>query len=225
MLHGIRRILATLVFVLLMLGMDTNARAQQTPMTITYGQTIQGSLDATDPPLPDGRYDEYIFQAEAGRSYVITVKSDTFAVWVNLFFEGFLVQAAFVAQPGDQVQFSGTLEQPGPYTITVTDFEVDGLGPYTLTLSEGQPPGPPPPGDPGGQQNVGGLATFTCDTVSCPGGERIDSALPGIGDLVSCKWNCATFENVPNRFVNLGFFRPSGSCWELQSQSVSNGIC
>jgi hypothetical protein len=77
----------------------------------------------------------------------------------------------------------------------------------------------------GEEQNVGGLATFTCDTVSCPGADRIDSAVPGFGDLVSCTWDCATFENVPNRFVNISFFRPSSGCWELQSSSVTDGIC
>lgn len=137
MLHGIRRILATLVFVLLMLGMNINARAQQMPMTITYEQTIQGSLDATDPTFEDGsHYDEYIFQAEAGKSYVITVKSDTFSAYVELSFgEGFL-QGAFVGQPGAQVQFSGILAQLGQYTILVSSFEAAALGSYTLTLSE-----------------------------------------------------------------------------------------
>lgn len=137
MTHGIRRILAILVFVLLMLGMNTNARAQQTPMPITYEQTIQGSLDATDPALEDGsHYDAYIFQAEAGKSYVITVKSDTFAAWSDLIFGEGLLQAAFVAQPGAQVQFSGILPQLGQYTIIVSSVEVAALGSYTLTLSE-----------------------------------------------------------------------------------------
>jgi hypothetical protein len=146
MLHGIRRVFATLVFVLLMLGMNTNARAQQTPMTITYEQTIPGSLDATDPTFEDGsHYDEYIFQAEAGKSYEITVKSDTFAAWVELIFgEGFL-QVAFVGQPGAQVQFSGILEQLGQYSILVSSLGARVLGPYTLTLSERQPPAVPPP--------------------------------------------------------------------------------
>ena len=137
MFHGIRRILATLVFVLLMLGMNTNARAQQMPMTIIYEQTIQGSLDATDPMFEDGsHYDEYIFQANAGKSYVITVKSDTFAAWVELIFGEELLQGAFVAQPGTQVQFSGTLAQLGQYTILASSLEVTALGSYTLTLSE-----------------------------------------------------------------------------------------
>ena len=137
MLHGIWRILATLVFVLLMLGMNTNARAQQMPMTITYEQTIQGSLDATDPTFEDViRYDEYIFQAEAGKSYVITVKSDTFSASVELIFGEETLQGAYVEQPGAQVQFSGTLEHPGQYTIFVSNDATAALGSYTLTLSE-----------------------------------------------------------------------------------------
>ena len=85
--HGIWRILAILVFVLLMLGMNTNAQAQQTPMTITYEQTVQGSLDATDLTDSAGSYyDVYIFQAEACKAYEITVKSDTFSAWVHISF-------------------------------------------------------------------------------------------------------------------------------------------
>ena len=137
MLHGIRRIFATLVFVLLMLEINTNAQAQQMPMPITYEQTIQGSLDATDPTFEDGsHYDAYTFQAEAGKSYVITVKSDTFAAWTDLIFGEGLLQAAFVVQPGAQVQFSGILAQLGQYTILVSSVEVAALGAYTLTLSE-----------------------------------------------------------------------------------------
>jgi len=148
MLHGIQRIIAILVFVLLTLGMHTNARAQQTPMTITYEQTISGSLDATDPTLEDrsAYFDKYVFQGELGKSYQITVKSDTFSVWVYLSVsEGqgdYILQAAYVVLPGDQVQFSGTLKQPGEYTIKVSSFEDVAVGPYTLTLSEGQRPGP-----------------------------------------------------------------------------------
>jgi hypothetical protein len=148
MLHEIRRIFVILVLVLLMLGMNTNAWAQQTPLTITYEQTIQGSLDATDPTFEDGsHYDEYIFQAEAGKSYVITVKSDTFATWVELSFGKGLLQTAFVDQAGAQVQFSGILAQLGQYTILVSNLEGTVFGSYTLTLAEGQSPTvPPPPG-------------------------------------------------------------------------------
>jgi hypothetical protein len=143
MLHGIRRIIAIMVFVLLTLGMNTSARAQQTPMTITYEQTISGSLDTTDPALSYGSqyFDEYVFQGELGKSYQITVKSDTFSAWVYLSFNkgnaGYILQAAYVVRPGDQVQFSGTLEQSGQYTIKVSTFEEVAFGPYTLTLSEG----------------------------------------------------------------------------------------
>ncbi len=94
--------------------MNTNAWAQQTPLTITYEQTIQGSLDATDPTIEAGSHsDRYIFQAEAGKSYVITAKSNAFAAMVDLIFGEGLLQAAFVVRPEAQVQFSGTLAQPG----------------------------------------------------------------------------------------------------------------
>jgi hypothetical protein len=133
------------MFVLFTLGMNINARAQQTPMTITYEQTISGSLDTTDSTLEDGSEysDEYIFQGELGKSYQITVESDTFSAWVYLSFNkgnaGYILQAAYVVRPGDQVQFSGTLEQSGQYTILVSTFEEVAFGPYSLTLSEGQP--------------------------------------------------------------------------------------
>jgi hypothetical protein len=137
MFHGIRRTLVILVFISLVLGMNTHVRAQQMPMDITYGQTIQGSLDATDPTFEDGsHYDDYIFQAEAGKSYMITVKSDTFPAWTYLIFGEGLLQSAFVTQPGAQVQFSGILAQLGQYIILVSSVEVAGFGSYTLTLSE-----------------------------------------------------------------------------------------
>jgi hypothetical protein len=120
-----------------MLGMNTNAKAQQTPVTILYEQTIQGSLDATDPAFEDGaHYDEYIFQGEAGKSYMITAQSNTFAAWVDLFGFEEIIQGGFVGVPGAQVQFSGILEQPGQYWIFVSSIDAGVLGSYTLTLSE-----------------------------------------------------------------------------------------
>ena len=90
-------------------------------------------------------YDVYIFQAEAGKAYEITVKSDTFSAWVHISFSNaaYILQAAYVDRPGAQVQFSGILEQPGQYDIVVSSSEAAVLGSYTLTLSEGQPPEPP----------------------------------------------------------------------------------
>ena len=63
-------------------------------------------------------YDQYVFQAEAGRSYRITVKSDTFAAWVDLYFGEETLQGAYVGQPGAQVQFSGFLST----ARTILDF-------------------------------------------------------------------------------------------------------
>ena len=81
------------------------------------------------------------------------------------------------------------------------------------------------PSNNGEPQDVGGLATYTCDTVSCPGADnRVDLEISG-GEAVSCTWHCATFENVPNRFVVIDFFRFSGGCWEPSSTAVSDGIC
>lgn len=139
-LYGIQRTCAVLVLVLLTLGWNTGVWA----LDITYGQTIEGSLDATDPTFPDGsHYDEYTFTAEAGRPYMITIKSDTFATWGVLQLldvEAVPLQAAYVFQPGVQVQFSGTLEQSGQYRILVSTSPAEEdpavLGSYTLTLSE-----------------------------------------------------------------------------------------
>jgi hypothetical protein len=108
---------------------------------------------------------------------------------------------------------------PGAYTAIVRGVNnTTGVGLIDVRDAEANDNGEP--------QDVGGLATFTCDMVSCPGADdRIDTAFPGFGEIVSCIWACATFENIPNRYVDISFFRSSGGCWELQSTTVSDGIC
>jgi hypothetical protein len=108
---------------------------------------------------------------------------------------------------------------PGAYTAIVRGVNnTTGVGLIDVRDVEANDNGEP--------QDVGGLATFTCDMVSCPGADdRIDITLPGFGEIVSCIWACATFENVPNRYVDISFFHSSGGCWELQSTTVSDGIC
>lgn len=184
MKQPIRRRSIGWIATLLALGFASHSAAQSTPSVpdiaptqqspIAYDQTVQGSLDATDPILPDGSlYDVYTFQAQAGQGYFITVQSDSFvaaslivAVPQSVDGQTTPLQLAQVFQPGARVEYAGTLEQSGGYAILVTTADPTLSGAYTISLTELQPAG--------GQ------------TAACIGGTRPAPIAVRVGDSLDC---------------------------------------
>jgi hypothetical protein len=127
------------------LGFSVPALFAQDMIPIDFGQTVQGTIDVSDPSFQDGRHvDNYVFNTtQPNQPYVITVHAPSFAVQSALFGSDpqqqiFLIQAAFVGMPGGQVQYSGTLAQPGQYVIYVHPVgDPAAIGPYTLSLGAG----------------------------------------------------------------------------------------
>lgn len=118
------------------------ATAQPTP--IRFGDTVQGTIEESDPSVIDdgAPADEYLFTAQSpGQRYVITAQSASLALQVLLVAEasGEPLQVGAVFAPGMQVQFSGTLAQSGAYRIILFDAtgQSDGTGSYTLGLGAG----------------------------------------------------------------------------------------
>ncbi|MFN3596691.1 MAG: hypothetical protein ACK41D_05415 [Rubricoccaceae bacterium] len=78
------------------------AAVAQTP--ITPGQTVQGTLSATDRMLDDGSYaDVYTMQAEPGQAYTVTLRSADFDAFVGV---SYRPEGAF--QAGDDDSGGGT---------------------------------------------------------------------------------------------------------------------
>ena len=126
------------------LGSSVPVLFAQNQIPIDFGQTVTETIDISDTPSADGtHFDLYIFNTiQPNQPYVITVQAPNFAVQSALIGldpqqQGFLIQAAYVGMPGGQVQYSGTLTQPGQYFIYVSPIgDPATTGPYTLSLGD-----------------------------------------------------------------------------------------
>lgn len=117
------------------------------PSGIRLGATETGELIARDPEQDDGgRYDAYVFRANAGDRFVVTLDSEAFDPLVRV---GRMNGPDFVEigsnddAPGGGLNSRLTFTAPtaGEYVIRATSLE-DGLGRYEVGLAEA-PPAPP----------------------------------------------------------------------------------
>jgi hypothetical protein len=113
--------------------------------TIAFGDTVEGVLSEDDGLNPGGqRTDAYTFQGRAGQRLVVTMSSDDFDTYLDLYAgEG---DARYIvdsdddgAGEGTNSRLSHTLTETAEYTLEARAFSEDGLGAYTLTLIESAP--------------------------------------------------------------------------------------
>ena len=140
--------------ILLALGFPVGAQAPTVPTPIAFGQTVQGTLDFTDPVLRDfTRYDAFALNVPApGRSYFITVRSPDIPLYSALRRAlpggaliapsgqfGALVKFATTSERGELLSYTGVL-RPGRYLLIVNarflqqQTGPSGLARYTLRL-------------------------------------------------------------------------------------------
>jgi hypothetical protein len=121
-------------------GSPFAARSQATP--IRSGETLSGSLDTTDPALPDGsHYDTFVYQGAPGERVIITLRSADFDAYL---FGGLMSEGSFSATDEDDDSGGGTdsrltvtVGADGSYVIPATTYEGGENGAYTLTLLPG----------------------------------------------------------------------------------------
>jgi hypothetical protein len=147
----------TVILGLVLLALHFPARAH-TPgaIPIAFGQTVQGTLTATDRVSADGRpIDTYTFRVAAPGPYFIKVTSPAIPLVSSLSLatpaEQFIgQQVAAVFAPGQTVGYFGVLKQPGQYEVDVTSVDLQqptgpsGTASYTLSLTNTPPPAAPP---------------------------------------------------------------------------------
>lgn len=114
------------------------AATAQTP--ISPGQTVRGTLSASDRMLDDGSYaDVYVMQAEAGQPYTVTLRSSDFDAFVGVSYSG---EGQF--QAGDDDSAGGTDAElvfaylaGGPVYIYANSLGQGETGAYMLTVTRG----------------------------------------------------------------------------------------
>lgn len=122
--------------------------APPTAAAITFGQTITGSLASTDNVTRTGApRDHYRLISDTPNArYTITLTSATLPVSSDISYRNVALrgdpleplQQASVFEPGQQLQYSGTLENRGEYQIEVSSADIAlPTGSYTINLTGG----------------------------------------------------------------------------------------
>jgi plastocyanin len=118
---------------------------------IDFGDTVEGELSDDDGQNGGGRIaDAYTFQGRAGQRVIVTMSSDDFDTYLDLYAgEGdgrYIVDSDDDgAGEGTNSRLSHTLTEDGLYTIEARGFSEDGRGDYELTLTEAAPDPEPTP--------------------------------------------------------------------------------
>lgn len=118
---------------------------------IDFGDTVEGELSDSDGQNGAGQIaDAYTFQGRSGQRVVVTMSSDDFDTYLDLYTgEGdgrYVVDSDDDgAGEGTDSRLSHTLVEDGLYTIEARGFSADGRGDYELTLTEAAPEPEPTP--------------------------------------------------------------------------------
>lgn len=110
----------------------------QSVKSISPGQTLSGSLSASDPKLDDGsHYDLYSFYAQAGRSYTATLRSSSFDTYLVALNGDEMLESDDDGAGGTDSRVVFTAPVSGLMTLRANSLSSDQTGGYTLQLSEG----------------------------------------------------------------------------------------
>jgi hypothetical protein len=113
-----------------------------TVVSISFEQSVNGSLTSADCRLEDGSYgDFYSFNGAAGQKITVSLNSDAFDAYLGLASE----DETFIIEDDDggggtNSRIVATLPTTGLYFILANSSSPNEFGNYTLLLSSGTPP-------------------------------------------------------------------------------------
>ncbi len=173
-----------------------------TPTPIACGQTLSGSLSATDAPsvvLGQGFYaDRYTFTGTAGQTVVISLKSTAFDAYLALIGPSGTVVATNDDSNGStsdaQIVYTIPAGGGGTYTIETTSYAAGATGPYALGLDCSQGGATP-------------LLTITVDGVSVPQNGTVSFGSTPQGTPVT---KTLTLTNTGNADLTISSFNGTG---------------
>ena len=111
--------------------------AKSAPNTLVLGQSVTGTLETTDPRLPDNsHYDQWLYDGRKGETIQITLESSAFDAYLILG-----RQNGTTVEPIDQndddaggtnARITATLPMDGAYVVMANSFGEGATGAYTL---------------------------------------------------------------------------------------------
>jgi len=104
------------------------------------GDTIQGTLDASNDVMDDGsRYALHLIEAAAGESLDVTMTSSAFDAYLLIVdANGNTIAEDDDSAGGTNARVSVTAPSAGTYTIVANSYGADATGPYTISVVRGE---------------------------------------------------------------------------------------
>lgn|GEM_PF-136032 len=120
------------------------------PGSISVGDSLAGTLAEGDGVTPEEKYfDEFDVRASAGQRLSVTVRSDVFDTYLEIYRRQddgtYLIAVSDDDGGGDLDSRSGLTTDGGDYRIRVTSFAAGEAGYYSLAVRDLGPPAPPSP--------------------------------------------------------------------------------
>jgi hypothetical protein len=119
-----------------------SSAAKSSPTSLTLGQSVTGSLDATDPKLPDSsHFDQWTYDGRQGERIQITLESPEFDAYLILGRQGG-AGIESVAEDDDgagetNARITAELPADGTYLILANSYAEGATGAYTLRVERG----------------------------------------------------------------------------------------
>jgi len=109
------------------------------PTSLVVGTPVSGSLDASDPTLPDSsHYDQWTYDGRAGEKIRITLESSEFDAFLLLAREAGgrieMLGQDDDGAGGTNAQISAELPADGTYLVLANSYGADGAGSYSLRV-------------------------------------------------------------------------------------------
>jgi hypothetical protein len=124
----------------LLSGVGSAAKSSPTPLTL--GQAVNGSLDASDPKLPDSsHFDQWTYSGRRGERIQITLESSAFDAYLILARQSDSGMES-VAEDDDgagesNARITAELPADGTYLILANSYDEAATGAYTLRVDRG----------------------------------------------------------------------------------------
>ena len=115
--------------------------AKSAPNTLVLGQSVTGTLEASDPQLPDkSRYDQWMYDGRKGESIQITLESSAFDAYLILGRQNGStiepVEQNDDGAGGTNARITATLPMDGAYVVMANSFGEGATGAYTLRVEQ-----------------------------------------------------------------------------------------
>ncbi len=114
-----------------------NEPALTTGTAIVVGQPVYGELSASDPASNSRYVDTWTVRLTQGQTYTVTARSTTFDTFLGMVDGSEMVASDDDSGGGSDSRLTFTAPRTGSYSVMITSIEANGLGRYSIDVTQG----------------------------------------------------------------------------------------